>query len=132
MRGTNGQMKSKLLLLCLLSLFFECSAGLASEPENHAYSSEVLADDPVCFFGFQADDTKDETVARNSSRSKEPGPAGVFNRTINLVAGPELVTKRAVEFDGTGYFEIPNHAVFESNELTVEFWFRSTQTWDQK
>ncbi len=103
----------------------------ATEPVPGAYATEVLADDPVCYFQFEDGEAASGSPARNASRAKVPGPDGVYGPAVKLVAGPSG-SGRAATFDGTGYVEIPQHAVIDADELSVEFWVRSSQPWDQK
>lgn len=109
-----------------------CSAAFAFESDASAYSSEVLKDDPACFFPFEDGEAKDGAVVRNASRSKQPGSAGVYSKAVKLVAGPSGVSRRAAAFGGTSLIEIPQHEVFNAKDFTIEFWFRSTQPFTQK
>ena len=120
--------------ICLLALV-ACWPAFAAEPDASRYSSEVHEDEPVCFFLFADGEAKDGTAFRNSSRAKQPGPDGVVSmnsKAIQLVAGPSGVGGRAATFGGANLVEIPSHAVFDAKEIAVEFWFRSTQPFDQK
>jgi hypothetical protein len=89
-------------------------------------------DDPVCFFPFAESDIKDEANFRNLSRAKKGGPDCVYFKTVKFEKGPVGLGGNAVEFTGADYLEIPHHNVFNLKERTVEFWFRTTQIWDQK
>ena len=115
--------------ICLA--FIACSFATAAEPEAGSYAAEVFADDPLCDYRFEDGEATGGTVARNASRAKQPGPDGVFGPAVKLVDGPSG-SGRAAGFEGTGYVEIPHHAVFDADELSVEFWVRSSQPWDQK
>ena len=82
---------------------------------------------------FRFDDAAvtDGATVRNASEAKSPGPGGVYRGAVKLVAGPEGLGGRAASFGGADIVEIPHHGIFSGSELTVEFWFRSTQVFDR-
>ncbi len=113
-------------------VFCACLIASASESDVSVYSNEVLDDGPVCFFPFVESDSKGETKFRNLSQAKQRGPDCVFFKAVNLIPGPVGLGGFSAEFDGKNYLDIPHGDVFDTKERTVEFWFRTTQVWDQK
>ena len=122
----------KFTLMTCLQVFCACLIALANEADVSLYSNEVLNDDPVCFFPFAERDPTRVTKFRNLSQAKHNGPDCVFFKAVNLIPGPVGLGGFTADFDGENYFEIPHDDVFDTTERTVEFWFRTTQPWDQK
>lgn len=87
---------------------------------------EILKDAPVGYYRFE------EGTARNLSTAKNPAADGVYSETVKSVAGPGGIGGRMATFDGKGYVTIPHGAAFDSGEIAVEFWFRSTQPFEKK
>lgn len=56
---------------------------------------------------------------------------GTYHGGVALEAEGPFTGSKAATFDGKSYVEIPHHADFALNTLSVEFWFKSTQAWDQ-
>ena len=56
---------------------------------------------------------------------------GFTGGAVKLVAGPAGLGGRAESFGGADIVEIPHHEIFGEPELSVEFWFRTTQVFDQ-
>ena len=88
----------------------------------------MLKDGPVGYYRFDDDNEKAGT-ARNSSAAGLRGPDGVFAPGVKLVSGG--VAGNAASFDGQGVLEIPSHPAFNSENLSVELWFRSTQSFER-
>ena len=86
---------------------------------------EILKDAPVGYYRFE------EGTARNLSTAKNPAADGVYSQTVKSVAGPGAIGGRMATFDGKGHVTIPHEAAFDSGELAVEFWFRSTQPFEK-
>ncbi len=115
------------LFAAMLTVVVVASAG-GSEPPAGAYSGEVLKDGPVGYYRFDDSDAHAGT-ARNSSAAGLRGPDGVFAPGAKLVPGG--VAGSAASFDGHGVLEIPSHPAFDSESLSVELWFKSTQSFDR-
>ena len=124
-------MKLTLMTTCL-QVFYACLIALATEADVVVYSNEVLDDDPVCFFPFAERDNGEVTKFRNLSRAKKAGPDCVYSKGVKLAHGPVGPGGFAVEFADADYLEIPHDDLFNTKERTIEFWFRTTQVWDQK
>jgi mono/diheme cytochrome c family protein len=86
---------------------------------------------PVAEYRFDDGAVGDGTLARNASVGGSTVPNGVYRGAVKLVAGPAGLGGRAASFGGADIVEIPHHESFGEPELTVEFWFRTTQVFDQ-
>ena len=126
-----GVMKLTLPMTCL-QILFACLIVSAAEPEVSVYSNEVLDDDPICFFLFEKSNTNDAATFRNRSRAKTGGPDCVYSKGMKLERAPVGLGGLAVEFEGADYLKLPHDDVFNTKGRTVEFWFRTTQAWNQK
>jgi len=109
------------------------ASGLYSaELPFSAYTSEVLADSPSVYFRLDEASIQDGSIARNAARAAKSGPEGIYTHAVKSAAGPSGVNARAAGFDGTGRFDIPHHVVFDADDTSVEFWFRTTQPFSKK
>ena len=111
-----------------LVAFSSVAAGESAAP---TYSSEVLKDNPACYYRFKDDNSKKGSVAHNASKAKNPAPDGVYSGAVKLSAGPSVDAGNSASFAGAGTIEIPRSAVLDIDEVSVEFWFRSIQSFDQ-
>ena len=125
-------------LVMSLLVFVAGSCAWAVEPEVGSYADEVLKDDPTSFFLLDDIDLPDGAavregvVLRSVLLAKTRGPDAVAGKGVALVAGPRGVSRRAADFGGASLLEIPQHEVFNSKDISVEFWFRSMQPFNQK
>ena len=71
-------------------------------------------------------------VIHNLSRREKRGPDGSFANAPQIVDEPNGAVGNHVLFEGQSVFEIPHDPRFDSDELSIEFWFSSKQSWDQK
>ena len=142
--GTSGKdsliMNTHRIILCLMILFayspvwsqtpgHEPVHGLGPGP----YSTEVLLDDPATFFLFEPSPPREgKFVIRNLSPRENRVPDGTFANTPQIVDEPKGAVGNRVFFEGKSVFEIPQDPRFDSDELSIEFWFSSKQSWDQK
>ncbi len=92
------------------------------------YTQEVRRDNPIAWWRFQ-----DTAFADGAATKDEMGAhSGTYRGGVTLEAGLSGTGGKAAKFDGRGaYVEIPHHADFTQNTLSVECWFRSTQAWTQ-
>ncbi|MCL5096156.1 MAG: LamG domain-containing protein [Candidatus Omnitrophica bacterium] len=100
-------------------------ACAAASPD---YAREVRADKPLAWWrlddGFRA-----PGAATQDKMSAHPGVyrGGVTSDPAGPPTGGE-----AARFDGvSGYVEIPHHPDFALNTFSIEFWFKSSQVWDE-
>jgi Concanavalin A-like lectin/glucanases superfamily len=108
------------LALAGLSLVGQVRAG--------GYEAEVRKDGPVAWWRFQESSGAAATVADASG--KHPGTR---HGRMTLEQGPVGIGGRAARFDGEGAFlSVPHHAEFESASVSVEFWFKTTQPWQDR
>jgi len=92
------------------------------------YAEEVSKDKPVVWLRFQDASAVDGATAKDETGSH---PA-TYHGHVGGTLGPLGIGGTASRFDGaSGYIEIPNHADFALNTLSVELWFRSTQAWKE-
>jgi mono/diheme cytochrome c family protein len=115
----------------LLSLAAPALA-LSAVPGTNPYAEEVLQDEPAVYFRFEDGDPKQGAPVHNASTAKQTGPDGIYQQTVKHVAGPSAIGGRAASFDGAGSIEIPHHPLFDAEDLSVEFWFRTSQPFDRK
>jgi mono/diheme cytochrome c family protein len=87
--------------------------------------------EPVAEYRFDDGVVGDGTLARNASVGGSKVPNAVYRGAVKLVAGPAGLGGRAASFGGADIVEIPHSGIFAGSELTVEFWFRSTQVFDR-
>ena len=106
--------------------------ALGAEATLNAYARSVLADNPVVFYAFDDADPKDGGALHNLSNAAKKGPDGVYAHTVKTVVGASHVGGRAAAFEGASYVEIPHHVLFDSDDISVEFWFRSSQAFTKK
>ncbi len=100
--------------------------------DSSLYLAEIHTDEPLCFLEFDDAESDEGSIAHNSARGDLVGPAGVYAKTVRRESGQSAVARRAALLGGAEYVEIPHDAVFDTREISVEFWFRSTQKWNQK
>ena len=86
---------------------------------------------PVAEYRFDDGAVGDGALACNASAGGSTVPNGVYRGAVTLMAGPAGLGGRAASFGGADIVEIPHHESFGEPELTVEFWFRTTQVFDQ-
>ncbi|MCX6872413.1 MAG: LamG domain-containing protein [Verrucomicrobia bacterium] len=91
------------------------------------YVQEVGNDKPLGWWRF--DDQAGTTGA--IARDQVGVHAGTYHGGVALEADGPFTGSKAATFDGKSYVEVPHHADFALNTLSVEFWFKSTQAWDQ-
>ncbi|MCY2965055.1 MAG: hypothetical protein NT069_15710, partial [Planctomycetota bacterium] len=126
------------LASCVAALLVGLSASCVGDPaetvpaDSSLYLAEVHADEPLLFLEFDDEESGEGSIAHNSARGDPVGPAGVYAKAVQRESGPVAVARRAALLDGAEYVEIPHDAVFDTGEMSVEFWFRSTQPWNQK
>lgn len=94
-----------------------------------SYLHEILKDNPAVYYRFEGGDVLAGMTARNSAT--RPGPDGVYASGVKLVVKTGAIGGTAASFDGTGMMEIPSHPVFATEDLSVELWFRTTQSFDK-
>ena len=92
------------------------------------YPDEVLKDGPVGYFRFEGGETEGGRV-RNAAAAAVRGGDGVIGQGVQLVSGG--VVGKAASFDGRGVMKIPSHPAFDSEIVSVELWFRSTQAFER-
>ncbi len=92
---------------------------------GESYDREVGSDKPLAWWRFQESDCADGSAVKDEIA----GHAGLYKGSVSLEAGPTGVGGRAAAFEGKGLVEIAHHKDFDLNELSVEFWFKSTQAW---
>ena len=133
-------MNTHRIILCLMILFADSPVwsqspghGPVHGPGPGPYSTEVLLDDPATFFLFEPTPPRDgRFVIQNLSRREKRGPDGSFANAPQIVDEPTGAVGNRVLFEGQSVFEIPHDPRFDSDELSIEFWFSSKQSWDQK
>ncbi len=108
------------------------SRALPIDAGEFKYSVEVLVDKPISYYSVEKGAVNKALALFNGSKSKRPGPDWVYKEPLSIVAGPSGLQVNAVHFDGNTMVEIPHHPVFETEEIAVEFWFRSKQPFDKK
>ena len=92
------------------------------------YAQEVVKDRPVAWWRFQDPASTDGATAKDETGRH----SGVYHGNTRVEAGVPGIGGKSAKFDGrTGYMEVPNHADFAPNTLTVECWFRSHQVWTE-
>jgi hypothetical protein len=92
------------------------------------YLSEILRDKPIAWWRFQ-EGTADEGETSRDSAAKHDG---IYRGGVTLEAGPAKIGGKAARFNGSsGHVSIANHPDFASETISVEFWFKSTQSWDR-
>ena len=92
------------------------------------YAHEVLKDKPVAWWRF-ADLSGGDGSPAKDELSQHPG---VYRAGVKLETGVPGIGGRAARFNGrSACVEIPHDAGLTLNTLSVEFWFRSKQAWDQ-
>jgi mono/diheme cytochrome c family protein len=108
-----------------------------SNGQSSDYVAEILADRPVGYWRFEEVQTVEGSVARHTGGDErtETDRAkidGVCHGTVVSADGVPGIGGRALRFDGaSGYIHIPAHPLFQSDAVTVEFWFRSEQRFDR-
>ena len=123
-------MTAQYLLKYILLILLLHSSALVVGSDVANYAREVHQDKPVALYAFSEKLSADGSPLRNASMVVSAAPDAVYSQAVQLQDGPVSVGP-AAGFSGTGYFEIPDHAFFNTGELSVEFWVRSSQTWDQ-
>ena len=92
------------------------------------YAQEVLKDKPVAWWRF-ADPSSEGGSAARDEFGLHPG---VYRAGVKLEAGVPGIGGKAARFDGkAACVEVPDHESLALNALSVEFWLKSTQVWDQ-
>ena len=107
------------------------SRTMTIDANESKYSMEVLKDNPVCYYPLEKSALKKEFVLLNESKVKKSGPDGIFNEALPIVAGPSGLEVKAAVFDGNNLVEIPHNQIFDIEDITVEFWFRTKQPFDK-
>ena len=119
-------------LLALSAFLSPCSAATPSDGEAESpYVREILRDNPIGYFRFEEAETDNGAVMRNFSSAVKRVGDGVCGKNVQQEAGPTGIGGRAASFAGSGFVEIPHDPLFDSAELTVEFWMRSDQVFDK-
>ena len=116
-----------LWLLC-----FKSPSQLTPVAEEPDYSAVVTVDRPVAFYQFEQHDQSELCLARNSAAPKNSDLDGVCSPGVVTVKGLSGPGGEMARFNGSGLIELPPANAFHLDELTVEFWFRSEQEFDQK
>jgi hypothetical protein len=92
------------------------------------YAEEVRRDAPAGWWRFQDPSSQNGATAQDEL-GRQPG---VYRGRVTLEDGLPGRGGRAARFDGkNSCLEIPHAEDFALLSLSVEFWFRSTQRWDQ-
>ena len=117
---------NKTNLLCgpaLLLVWLTACAGSARAD----YAQEVRQDKPLAWWRFDDLASSSGAIARDQM-GVHPG---AYHGGVALEAEGPPTGGKAATFDGKSYVEIPHAAGLALNTLSVEFWFKSTQAWDQ-
>ena len=92
------------------------------------YAREILRDKPIAWWRFQDERTAEGVTARDSAANHD----GIYYGRVTLEPGPARIGGKAVRFDGrSGHVSITDHRDFASERISVEFWLKSTQSWDR-
>jgi predicted GH43/DUF377 family glycosyl hydrolase len=90
------------------------------------YPDEVRQDLPIGYWRF-VDESADEGMLAKDEIGRHPG---VYHGGITLDVDAPATGGKAARFDGkSAYVEIPSHADFALDEMSVELWLKSTQSW---
>ena len=112
-------------LVLLGALFIASCQGAGAGNANYAH--EVWKDKPLGWWRFD-----DQSSASGAIAMDQMGVhPGTYHGGVALEAEGPPTGSKAATFDGKSYLEIPHHAEFALNTLSVEFWLKSTQAWDQ-
>jgi len=96
-------------------------------PARAGYVDEVTKDRPLGWWRFADAASAEGSVARDEM-GRHPG---VYRGGVTREAGMPQIGGRAAKFDGKRTcVEVPHHADFARNALSVEFWLKSTQRLD--
>ena len=106
----------------LLVLLTACAGSARAD-----YAQEVRLDKPLAWWRFDDQASASGAVARDQM-GVHPG---TYHGGAALEAEGPPTGGKAANFDGKSYVEIPHHADFALSTLSVEFWFKSKQAWDQ-
>ncbi|MHC4252269.1 MAG: outer membrane protein assembly factor BamB family protein, partial [Planctomycetota bacterium] len=92
------------------------------------YADEVRRDKPVAFWRFGEADAADGSAAGDAIGKH----SGTYRGGVVRAAGPTAIGGQATVFDGRGaYVEFPTNPALALDELSVEFWVKSDQQWDE-
>ena len=86
---------------------------------------EVRRDAPVAWWRFTEENTQDGSAATDVMGSHP----GIYHGKVVPGSQGNRAGGCSVRLDGRSYVEVAHHKDFELNELSVEFWFHSSQTW---
>jgi hypothetical protein len=90
------------------------------------YVAEVQRDAPIAWWRFQDPTTAAETTVADQTR-QHPGAS---HGKVTREPGPAAIGGSAAGFDGQEAFvEVPHSAAFDRTAISVEFWFKSLQPW---
>ena len=118
-------------LLALLIATMGALTMQVGSQSSEIYSLEILKDNPFAFFRFEESPEKDSKSVQNSSKFNQNGPTGTYGIGMKRSSGVPGIGGNAASFDGSCLIEIPYHQAFKTEDLSVEFWFRSSQTFDR-
>ena len=92
------------------------------------YAHEVFKDKPVAWWRFADPSSEDGSPAKDEL-GQHPG---VYRAGVKLGTGVPGIGGKAARFNGkAACVEIPHQEGLAMNALSVEFWLKSSQAWDQ-
>ena len=119
----------RLLAAVMLIVCFDVSTFGAEPVRKTDYQAEVLRDQPVAWWRLQDSTTADGAVVQDEM-GRHPGR---YQGGVTPEAGPVGIKGRAARFDGRrAFLDVPHHAEFALDDISVELWFRSTQPWQAR
>jgi len=109
-------------------------AQLFPEPATAAdkYEQLILADRPVAYWRCQKPTKQDaQRVTANSAPAVKPAIHTVCRGEVRFVDGLPGTQGHAAAFDGkTAHLHMPMIKALQLNTLSIEFWFKTTQKFD--
>lgn len=106
-------------------------AGLLSAHSAAAgdYATEIQRDAPTAWWRFQEPVIGAEATVADQTQQHP----GVCHGPVTQNPGPAAIGGSAARFDGQeAFIEVPHSAAFDRAAISVEFWIKSTQPWQDR
>jgi len=116
----------------LILLVFTAAQTARALQESMPTKDDVRTDQPICYYLPISNRTSESTEIDRGLPLPSQRWKPVATRGVQFIETDADISSTSAIFDGMNLVELDGSSVFDTQSLSVEFWFRSDQVWDAK